>query len=482
MKGSTQTYHSYGNIYASTAEVFYPKTIQELQEILAFCRQNGRKITPAGSFHSFDRQNAGKDVVISMKHFDQITCDAQEGILVVGSGASWGEIFEVVYEQDCLLYTCITGSAPTAGGTLSVNSYSIWSPGVGKEGCHCLSFKIVTTEGELFTCSRTENSDLFYGVIGGMGLLGFVVEITYKILPVSSPLEIDIQVKDYDNINDLEARLDLRKAQDLSTLEDVQSQCALFYMHQGQPQFIAVDRSYKKVPTKRKGSKLTFLAAVLASGLIRFFPELGNKIIYKDKHKPASKRTIFKNLNFRHYGTFWAQPDYEWSKKFSRFFQKLGYEPKMYQNCYFIPNEGNKTTQFVKQAYALSENKQLKTFMFDVTYSPQDEPFVLSHATHIDGFLVNITFMEKNDQRDILAAFQQLNQLAWEMGGNLNLGKNCFIEPNLLEKMYAPALEKFVQLKQQYDPSNLLSSDFFEHYFPSFFLENKGVETLCHAL
>ncbi len=181
MKKEFKTYCSYGNIYQYTAEIFYPTTLEELREALQFCRANNRSIIPGGSFNSFDRQNGSQDVVISMRHFDQVTCDPVAGTVVAGAGASWGKVFDVAYASHCLLYTCVTGSAPTVGGTLSINSGSVWTPVVGKEGTHCLSFKFMTVDGTLYHCSRTENSDLFCGVIGGMGFLGFIVEaLTYR--------------------------------------------------------------------------------------------------------------------------------------------------------------------------------------------------------------------------------------------------------------------------------------------------------------
>lgn len=478
MKGTIETYYSYGNIYQSTAEVFYPKTIVELQDILAFCRENKRKVTPAGSFHSFDRQNAGKDVVISMRHFKEIHCDAEKGVLVAGAGASWGEIFDAAYKEKCLLYTCVTGSAPTAGGTLSINSCSVWTPGVGKESDHCLSFQFLTTEGELLTCSRTENTELFRSVIGGLGLLGFIINITYRVLPVGSDFEIVISVDEYENLDDIEKRLHLRKASKLDQLELLRSQSTLFYREKGVPKFTVYNRLYHRIKRPNIASKFSMWTAILASGLIRFFPKLADKAVAREKGKPPHKQLLIKNLTAPRYGLFWAQPDYEWSKKFSRFFQRLGYEPKMYQNSYFIPVGDDRVTTFTKKVYELNDQYQLRSFMFDVLHIPQDDlPFVLSCSRNTAGFYVNTTFMDSTNKEDLMTCYTQLNELALELGGSLNLSKNCFIKPAILEKMYAPALEEFTALKKKYDPSNLLISDFFEHYFPTYFGQS---ETMLH--
>lgn len=475
MKGETKTYYSYGNVYESTAEVFYPKNLTELRELLLFCKENKRKITLAGSFNSFDRQNSGNDVVISFREFNSIKYNSSNHTITVGAGASWGAIFDVVYENKCALFTCVTGLKPTAGGTLSVNTNSVWTPGNGKEGDHCLEVEVMTTEGQVLTCSRTEHRDLFYGVIGGVGFLGFIINITYQVFYVGSHYEIETSVVDYDNIDEIEKKIALRKSKEFKSLEDLKSQSSLFYLDDKQPKFCVYNRRYKRVKKYKKSSKLAVALATIASGVIRFYPSLASKAVKKDTHKKPSKRLLIKNLTAPKYGTFWAQPDYNWSRNFSSFFQKLGYEPKLYQNSYFIPEGDEKVTLFTKKIYDLIEEKGLEFFMFDIMYISKDESFTLSPTKKVGGFYVNTTFMEKTDLKDLMDAYKVLNELAFDLGGKINLAKNCFIEPQLLEQMYQEELEEFAALKAKYDPSYLITSNFFETYFPSFFsLESSG--------
>jgi FAD/FMN-containing dehydrogenase len=476
MKKEFKTYCSYGNIYQYTAEIFYPTTLEELREALQFCRANNRSIIPGGSFNSFDRQNGSQDVVISMRHFDQVTCDPVAGTVVAGAGASWGKVFDVAYASHCLLYTCVTGSAPTVGGTLSINSGSVWTPVVGKEGTHCLSFKFMTVDGTLYHCSRTENSDLFCGVIGGMGFLGFIVEATYRVLSVGQPFAIDIQASDFDDVDRIEQRLHLRKLENFTNMDDLRTQGIFFYTYKGKLHSVLGTPSYKKVKQEVRPSKWLFLSKVIASGLMHFFPNFANTVFYKDRGKPAHKRLAFSNAQHPRQGLFWGDCDYYWSKNFSRLFQRFGYQPKLYQNSYFIPVGGEKVTQFIQRTHQLIQQFGLQTFMFDATYIPKDDvPFTLSCSRETAGFYVNTTFIERANRRQLMAFYQELNQLVLKMGGLLNLSKNCFIESSMLEQMYAPALVEFKRLKDQYDPTAVIASDFFEQYFPSYFGEEVSV-------
>lgn len=49
----------------------------------------------------------------------------------------------------------------------------------------CESYELVLADGSLVTCSRTENSDLFFAVPWSYGTLGFLTAVEIKILPAT---------------------------------------------------------------------------------------------------------------------------------------------------------------------------------------------------------------------------------------------------------------------------------------------------------
>lgn len=469
MNSKKTTYYSYGNTFKSTAEIFFPSSVAEVKEIIELCKENDRKITLAGSFNSFDRQNSGNDVVISFKEFNKIRYNKEEHSLTVGAGAEWGEILATAYEHKCILYTCITGTKPSAGGTLSVHAHSMWAPGVGKDGTYCLSFKIITPKGELLTCSRQENTDLFYGAISGFGMLGFIVEITYQVFHVGTHFEIDISTQTYHDIEKIEERLDLRKPSEFNQMEDIKSQSTLFYHEKGQAKFCVFNRQYKAVKKKTKSSKFRFYNAVIANGFIRLLPNLANNVLIKDSYRPVEKKWLLQGLKSYKPGTFWADPDYYWTKYMSRLLRPFGYKTHLYQMTHFIPFGGDKVTTFTKKVYELLDKYKLKYCMFDVMYIPKDEPFILSASRYTDGFYVNTTFMDYVKKDTLMSFYDELNSMCYDMKGKIYLAKNCFIKSDLLEEMHRTEIEEFVQLKQKYDPDNLLVSNFFKAHFPSYF-------------
>jgi decaprenylphospho-beta-D-ribofuranose 2-oxidase len=469
MKGKQHTYQSYGNVYKSTAELFEPSTVEALSQILKHAQAAERRVSVAGGFNSFDGQNAGGDLVISMRKFDSMQYDATNHTIKVGAGARWGAIVAEAYRHRCVTYTCITGSHPTAGGTLSTHSHSMWAPGVGKEGNYCLSFDIMLANGTLLHCSRTENSDLFYGAIAGFGMLGFIIRIEYQLFYIGQHFEIEIATRDYKDIKQLETRLDVRKPQRIESLDQLQSQSTLFYKDKNGPKFTVYNRRYIPVQKFKKSSKFKFYQAVIANGLIRLFPSLVNRIMLKDVGKPSRKRWLLQGLNAIHSGTFWADPDYYWTKYCSPYLKIFGYKTKLYQMTHFIPMGEDKVSGFTQKVYDLLAEYKLKFCMFDIMYVPQDEPFVLSASRYTDGFYVNTTFMDYVDRTTLFSFYKELNELCLHMHGKIYLAKNLFASSQLLEAMHEPEIKLFAQLKQKYDPNYLLRSTFFEQHFPSYF-------------
>ncbi len=468
MKGKIETYYSYGNCFESTAEIFYPSDLESLKAIITFCRENQRTVTVAGTFNSFDQQNSGNDVVISLKNLNEISYDSSDHTMTVGAGAKWGDILDAAYANGCAVYNCVTGTQPSAGGTLSINSNSVWSSGNGKEATHCLSFEILTTEGDLLTCSRENNSALFFGAIAGMGMLGFITQITYQLHYVGQHYEIEIWVDDHDDIESLEQKFDLRKSPHFENLVCLKSQSSLFYLDGKTPKFGMYNRRYRLVEKKSTRSRLAFPASVAASGALRFFPSLSDRVLKSDAGRPTEKRRLLAGLNAVKPGMFWAEGDYYWSKYFGKRLKTIGYKALLYQNSYFIPFGDEKVTLFTKKVFELLNEHNLKTFMFDIMYIPQDEPFVLSCCRFSDGFYVNMTFMEKTNKAQLDLFYQKLNAYALKLGGRMNLSKNCYVDTDILAQMHGKEILEFMALKRTYDPSGMIQSNFFKTHFPSF--------------
>ena len=69
----------------------------------------------------------------------------------------------------------------TVGGMIASDVHGKNHHRDGGFGAHVAHFKLVLPDGGVLTCSRDENSELFFATIGGMGLTGVIIEASFHL-------------------------------------------------------------------------------------------------------------------------------------------------------------------------------------------------------------------------------------------------------------------------------------------------------------
>ncbi|KAJ4784313.1 Cytokinin dehydrogenase 3 [Rhynchospora pubera] len=94
----------------------------------------------------------------------------------VSGGALWIEVLKESLKFGLAPRSWTDYLYLTVGGTLSNAGISGQTFKFGPQISNVLQLEIVTGQGELVTCSRTENSELFYSVLGGLGQFGIITK------------------------------------------------------------------------------------------------------------------------------------------------------------------------------------------------------------------------------------------------------------------------------------------------------------------
>ena len=112
--------------------------------------------------------------------------DPATGLLKAQAGVSFDQILKIFVPKGWFLPVSTGTKFVTLGGALASDVH-------GKnhhlEGCfsdHVINFTLYTKNQGWVNCSRDENSDLFYATMGGMGLTGFIGEVSLKLKPIES--------------------------------------------------------------------------------------------------------------------------------------------------------------------------------------------------------------------------------------------------------------------------------------------------------
>jgi len=182
--------HSQLNATA-VASVERPFDLAGLRAVARRAAAEGRVVSVAGGRHAMGGQQFAKDSIhIDMTGLSRVLdLDSARGLLRIEAGACWPAIIEATHRMECpdggvwSIRQKQTGvDEVTLGGSISVNAHGrglLMQP----LGGDIETLEIVNAAGDLVTCSREENPELFSLVVGGYGLFGIIYSATLRLSP-----------------------------------------------------------------------------------------------------------------------------------------------------------------------------------------------------------------------------------------------------------------------------------------------------------
>jgi len=152
------------------------------QEIIAAVRAHPGPISIGGGRYSMGGQTATDAALqLDLRRFNRILAfSPAQKTITVQAGTRWRQIQERIDPHDLSVKIMQTYANFTVGGSLSVNVHGRYV-GLGPVILSVRSLKAVLADGSLVEASPTVNPEIFYGVIGGYGGLGVIVEATLEL-------------------------------------------------------------------------------------------------------------------------------------------------------------------------------------------------------------------------------------------------------------------------------------------------------------
>lgn len=158
------------------SRVLVPETTAEIVDAV---REHPGPIAIGGGRYSMGGQTASDAALhIDMRRFNGILAfDSVGRTIRVQAGTRWRQIQEHIDPAGLSVKVMQTYANFTVGGSLSVNAHGRYM-GLGPLILSVRSFEIVLPDGRVVEASPSENSEIFYGAIGGYGGLGVITEVT----------------------------------------------------------------------------------------------------------------------------------------------------------------------------------------------------------------------------------------------------------------------------------------------------------------
>ena len=171
--------------------VVLPSTVEQIAQVMAFCRAQGVKIVPrgAGTSLSGGALPLADGITLGLGKFNRIIeVDYANRCVVAQPGVTNLAITQAV-EEDGFYYAPDPSSqiACTIGGNVAENSGGVHCLKYGLTTNNLLGLQMVTMDGEIIRLGGKHldagGYDLMGIVTGSEGLLGVITEVTVRILP-----------------------------------------------------------------------------------------------------------------------------------------------------------------------------------------------------------------------------------------------------------------------------------------------------------
>ncbi len=166
---------SHSQVFESRG-VVTPKSVEELAAVI---KNTQGKVSFLGGGYSMGGQIANrKGLTVDMSELNSIIdLDVNNKTITVQGGATWRQVQEKIYPHGLAVKVMQTYNNFQVGASASVNVHGRYV-GYGPIISTIRKIKVALWDGRLVSASREENSDLFYGALGGYGGLGSIFELT----------------------------------------------------------------------------------------------------------------------------------------------------------------------------------------------------------------------------------------------------------------------------------------------------------------
>ncbi|KAL5212485.1 hypothetical protein ABZP36_023332 [Zizania latifolia] len=191
----------FGGIVAAAPEaVLRPATPADIAELVRFSASSPSPfpVAPRGQGHSARGQSlAPGGVVVDMRalaagrragsqnHHCRVNVSTGGTALYVDAGGEqlWGDVLRATLEHGLAPRVWTDYLRITVGGTLSNAGIGGQAFRHGPQIANVLELDVVTGRGDIVTCSRDKDSDLFLAVLGGLGQFGVITRARIGLEP-----------------------------------------------------------------------------------------------------------------------------------------------------------------------------------------------------------------------------------------------------------------------------------------------------------
>ena len=433
----------WGRTCPTMADLVRPHGTEDVVEAV---RQSGaRGIVARGLGRAYGdcAQNSGGFVLDGPSRSGVLDIDLERATIRVLSGTSLDQLMQWFVPLGLFVPVTPGTRSVTVGGAIAADIHGKNHHVKGSWGNHVESMRLIDGHGELREISPTQDAELFWATVGGMGLTGIVVDATIRMSPIeSSRLLVDTdRTADLDEVMSLMVEGDARYDYSVAWIDIMARGSSMGRSILDRGRFATRAEALAAGatdPYAYRPHQLPPVPDLFPPGLInKLFCRAFNEAWYRKT--PATRRDAMMTIE-----QFFHPLDMvsDWNRAYGR----RGF----LQWQYAVPDDaGEVVRRSLERLSAVSVPSFLAVLK---RFGPGNEAplsfptqgWTLAFDTAIDPGLERL--------------FDELDEMVLAAGGRIYLAKDSRVRPELVPEMY-PRLPEWRETREKVDPEGRFRSD-----------------------
>lgn len=459
------SYHyveGWGMSVGHLGRVLYPRSVEEIVAACDLARREHVSLGLRGGGYSYGDAsiNSGGHVLDLSRMQRVLSWDPTEGVADLEAGVTIEQLWKRIL-PDGWWPAVVPGTMfPTVGGVAAMNVHGKNNFKVGPFGDNTLELDLVLPSGEVRTCDRERNADLFHAVIGGFGMLGTISRVKVRAKRVHSG-ELTVRAISVRNLSEamevMEARR--RRADYLVGWIDcfgTSEQLGRGVIHDARQLEPGVDpeprRTLSVAHQELPHSILGFPKSQLWRILRLFNNESGMRLVNALKFHAGRLQGLGEPERWTHAAFSFLldyMPNWKWS------YGRRG-RRGLIQFQVFVPDAA--ALEVLGGLIAEGQSAGFVAYL-GVLKRHRPDPFLLTHA--VDGWSLALDFKVSPANRAALWTFaRRMTDRVLEAGGRFYFAKDAVLRhADVARFLPEENLRAFRALKRELDPEHLLQTD-----------------------
>ena len=182
MLQETKWVANWGNYPRIKALVASPASIGEASD---FVRAQPRLIA-RGNGKCYGDAALGSCILSTLSLNRLLAFDAANGIVHCEAGMLLADLLQIILPKNWFFHVTPGIKAITVGGAIACDVHGKNHPEKGCFSNWLLSFELMGADGQVLSCSRSQNPDLFWQTCGGMGWTGVILSAQFQLMRLPS--------------------------------------------------------------------------------------------------------------------------------------------------------------------------------------------------------------------------------------------------------------------------------------------------------